>query len=336
MAKLTLTQLKKDITAGTTAPVYYFTGDDVYRKLETAKKIQEVLSPDDFNFVKEDASACNMGELISLANTAPVFCDRRMIVLNNADKLKKNAAEALLNYVSSPLESTCFVIMHNDAKKAKKDKGFESALRDDCVSVSFEELKSAQLAAWVQEKFEEHGLKIEQDGLIMLEDIIGADLVALNSEIEKLSLYLQNSKSKTVTQEDILASIGFSKEENPFALSNAVMDCDKALSLKLTDTMLAAGEEPVGVLSKISSCAVKMLRIKRLTGAGLSSGEVLNSAGLMPWESRLISRASYMPSVNTLVKTIDKIIETDMAFKSSSVSEPGIMIKGILLTLFSR
>lgn len=330
------TAVESDIKANNIAPVYYFTGDDVYRKLEAAAKLKEAVNPDEFNYVKEDASSCNMGELLSLANTAPVFSARRVIVLNNADKLKKNPMAALAAYVAAPMETTCFIILHNDAKKSKKDKEIEHNLSDLCRHVNFDDLKGAALSGWVEEKFKERGFKAQQDAIIALEDIIGADLVALNTEIEKLSLYLQDSEDKTVTQQDVLASIGFTKEENPFALSNAVLDCNKNLSLKLIDSMLAAGEEPIGILNKISSCAVKLLRIKRLSGAGLNPYQVTAAAGLMPWEGRLVSRAFQMPAVPTLVRALDKIIETDMAFKSSSGGDAGIMLKGIILTLFPR
>ena len=336
MTKQNATLISGDIKAGTIAPVYYFTGDDVYRKLEAAKAIKEAVAPDDFNFVKEDASSCDMGELLSLANTSPVFSSRRVIILNNADKLKKAAMEALANYVAAPLESTCFVILHNDSKKSKKDKAIEDNLSADCRLVNFEDLKGAALNGWVADKFKEHGIKADEDALIALEDTIGADLVALNSEIEKLSLYVQERADKTITQQDVFASIGFNKEENPFALNNAILDCNKNLSLKLIDSLLAAGEEPISILNKISSCAVKLLRIKRLSGAGLNPYQVTAAAGLMPWEGRLVGRAYQMPAVNTLVRALDKIIETDMAFKSSSAGDAGIMLKGIILTLFVK
>jgi len=338
MPKLTIPKLVADIKAGNIAPAYYFTGDDVYRKTDFVNQIKASLAPDEFNFMKEDGSSSGIGELLSAANTAPVFSNRRMIVLNNADKIRKgtHAAEALAKYLSAPLETTCLIVLHNDAKKSKKDKTFEDALSDICITTNFDPLESAQLFAWMTDKFKEHGLTPRQNALEILEDMAGADLTALNTEIEKLSLYLEGRADKTVSAEDVLASIGFSKEENPFALSNAVMDCDRALSLKLTDTMLAAGEEPISLLNKISACAVKMLRIKSLSEAGLNQYQIISAAGLLPWEGRLIARAGSYPSKKTLVKTLDKIIEADMTLKSSSAGDAGVLIKGVILTMLSR
>jgi len=338
MPKLTIPKLAAEIKAGNIAPVYYFTGDDVYRKLEFAKLIKTALAPDEFNFMREDGSSTDIGEVITSANTAPVFSARRMIVLNNADKIRKgtNAANALAQYLAAPLESTCLIVLHNDAKKSKKDKTFEDALGDICVTVNFDPLESAALFAWMQEKFKERGLKADTAALEMLEEIAGADLIALSAEIEKLSLYLEDREDKTVKEEDVLASIGFSKEENPFALSNAVINCDKTLSLKLAGNMLAGGEEPVSVLNKISACAVKMLRIRRLSAAGLGQYDIIQAAGLLPWEGKLVAAGGRFPSVKVLQRSLDKIIEADMALKSSGAGDPEILIKGIILTLFGR
>jgi DNA polymerase-3 subunit delta len=337
MPKLTVPKLAAEIKAGNIAPVYYFTGDDVYRKLEFAKQIQAALAPDDFNFMRGDGSGDIAGLLIA-ANTAPVFSARRMIVLNNADKIRKgaNAAGAVARYLADPLESTCLIVLHNDSKKSKKDKTFEDALADAAVAADFAPLGGAQLFAWLQDKFKERGLHAAPAALETLEETAGGDLTALSAEVEKLSLYLGDRADKTVSAADVLASIGFSKEENPFALSNAIMNCDAAQSLKLAGVLLASGEEAVSILNKISACAVKMLRIRRLAAAGLNQYEIAQSAGLLPWESRLVAAAPRYPALKTLQRGLDKIIEADMALKSSASGDPEILIKGVILTLFGR
>ena len=68
----------------------------------------------------------------------------------------------------------------------------------------------------------------------------------------------------------MLACIGFSKEENPFELSNAIVACRKTRAIQLVDKLLDDGEEPVAVLSKMTYPILKMARIKRLSEAGLS------------------------------------------------------------------
>lgn len=333
-----LDRLKKDISSGSFAPVYLFTGDNIYLKQEYIAKIKEVLKPDDFNFVKEEASSCDTSSLISLANTAPVFNPTRLIILNNADKFKKNsnALKALCSYLENPCLTTCFIVLHNDSKKSKKDKLLENSLSDLGVHIDFTDLKGLALNSWINEKAKEAGLAFEEEALFTLVDLTGGNMQAINTELEKLFLYKQTAANKKITQEEVLQSIGFNKEENPYALSNAIMDGNKTLALKAVDNMLKEGQTPVSLLAQITMCAEKMFRIKHLVNAGLSTGEIVEYAGLFPWESRLVAKAGSMPSEQTLLKTLDRIIEADMGFKSSSLNEPSIVLKGILLSLFSR
>lgn len=333
-----LDKLKKDISEGTFAPVYLFTGDNIFLKQEYISKIKEALNPDDFNFQKEDGSSCDIAGLICLANTAPVFNPTRLIVLNNADKFKKNsnALKALCAYLEKPCPTTCFIVLHNDSKKSKKDKVLENSLSDLGVLIDFTDLKGLALNAWINEKAKEAGFSFEQEALFTLVDQTGGNMQAISVELEKLFLYKQSAASKKITQAEVLQSIGFNKEENPYALSNAIMDGNKTLALTVVDNMLKEGQTPVSLLAQISMCTEKMFRIKHLSNAGLSSSEIVEYAGLFPWESRLIYKAPAMPSEQTLLKTLDRIIEADMNFKSSTLNDPSIVLKGILLSLFSR
>ncbi len=334
MKKLTADQIKKAINAGEIAPVYLFSGDDVFRKQALTKQIISALKVDEFNLTQEDCQQNkDIGEILTLANTMPAFADRRVIVLNNIDKLTKNPLAALVNYLQNPLNSTCLILFHNDYKKFKKDKALTTALSEDSAEVLFDELKGASLQKWLKENFTAKGLNINSDTLFMLEELVGADLNALTMEIEKLSLLLDKREDKTVTEEDLLSSIGYSKEENPFALNNAVLSLNKREALKIIDNLLKAGEEPIAILNKISNPAMKLFRIKRLVEAGMPSFQITSAAGLMPWESRLVSMARSLPPSKIMLKAIDKIIEVDLAFKTSTADNAGVILKGLVVSL---
>ena len=161
-------------------------------------------------------------------------------------------------------------------------------------------------------------------------------LNALENEIEKISLYTADRANKSITKEDVLACIGFSKEENPFELSNAITACNRNRAVKLVDKLVDDGEEPVAILSKMTFPILKMARIKRLSEAGLAPAEILRAAGLMYWESRLVNQARSFPPQKNFLNALNRIIEADSAFKSSSGADPKILLKGILLTLFNK
>ena len=334
MPKLTAEKLRAEIAAQKIAPVYLLTGEDTYRKQEVINQIRAALQPDDFNFYADSAEKANMGEVLVLANTAPVFSPVRMVVLRGIEKLRKEPKAALLKYVSDPLSTTTLVLTHNDSKKMKTEK----ALAEACVAsgrvADYAALKQAELNVWVKNKLAARGLNGDFDAVDLLCQSVGAELAALENEIEKLSLYTLERESKKITKEDVLACIGFSKEENPFELSNAILACNKNKSIKLVDKLLDDGEEPVAVLSKMTFPIMKMARIKRMREGGVPAGEIVRAAGLFPWEIRLVDAARNFPSQQQFLAAMNKMIDADAGFKSGAMSDPKVTLKGILLTLF--
>ena len=334
MPKLTAEKLQAQLAAQKVSPIYLLTGEDTYRKQEIIQKIRGVLQPDDFNFFTSPADKADLGEVLALANTAPVFSTARMIVLTGIEKLRKEPKAALMRYLTDPLPTTTLVLTHNDAKKIKTDR----ALTDVCTAngqvADFAELKQAELNLWAQNKLKARGLTADFEAVNLLCQSVGTELAALENEIEKLALYTLERTDKKISKEDVLSCIGFSKEENPFELANAILSCNKTKALKLVTKLLDDGEEPVAVLSKMTFPILKMARIKRLSEGGVPSGDIIRAAGLFPWEGRLVSAARNFPNQKQFLTTLNRLIEADAAFKSGTGSDPQITLKGILLTLF--
>ena len=335
MAKSTAAKINQALAKGNIAPVYLFSGEDLFRKKELTDKIVAAVQPDDFNIYSSSADKADMGEVLALANTAPVFSERRVVILTGIEKLRKDPKEALIRYLENPLETTVLILTHNDSKKFKTEKSLAAAAAANGDTANFDELKRDDLAMWIRERLKQNGLNADFDAVETLCEAVGGDLNALSQEIEKLTLYTAERENKTITQQDVLACVGFSKEENPFELSNAVQYMNKKKALQLVDKLLDSGEEPVGVLAKITYPIEKMARIKMMTNAGMAPSDITRAAGLMFWENSLINNARNYPPQEIFLKTLDRIIEADKALKTSTASDPKTLIKGILMTLFS-
>ena len=334
MPKTTADKITAQLQKGKVAPVYLFTGEDTYRKNLLAQEIRRAVNPDDFNFFEERTETADMREVLALVNTPPVFAPSRLVVLRGIEKLRKEPKEALLRYLEKPLSSTVLVLTHNDKKKMKTEKALAEVCAEAGYVCNFDELGADELAAWVRAQGTRKGLDISFDAVDLLCTIVGNELGALENELEKLALYTLDRENKTISPADVSLCVGFSKEQNPFELSNAITACQKDRALAQVDKLLEEGEEPVAVLNKMTYPVLKMARIKRLSEGGMSAGDIAKTAGLMYWESRLVSQARNFPSAKVLRQTLKRIIDADVALKTSSASDPKILLKGILFFLF--
>ena len=237
--------------------------------------------------------------------------------------------------MENPLDTTVFILTHNDSKKMKTEHTLAALAAAHGDSANFDELKRDSLAQWVRNRFAENNLQPDFDAIEILCETVGADLYALAQEIEKLALYVTDRTDKKITKEDVLAGVGFSKEENPFELSNAIQYLNKNKALSLVDKLLDSGETPVSVLGKISYPLLKMARIKTMSAAGMSPSDISHAAGLMFWETSLVNRAGSFPSEQIFIKTLDRVIEAEKALKTSTASDPKTLLKGIIMTLFA-
>ena len=136
---------------------------------------------------------------------------------------------------------------------------------------------------------------------------------------------------KSGVKQHVVESLGFSKEENPFELANAIIDRDPARATRLIDKLLESGEEPLFLLNRISGALTKIIKVIRLTAAGVAGPQIAGLAGLNWFERGLTAKARNFPSETALVAALKKVIEAEALLKSSSGTEPSSLLKSIVI-----
>src|SRR5687767_8194223 len=87
------------------SPAYYLHGDDEFLKEEALRHlIDAAVDPAtrDFNLDQRKGADLDAATLASLLGTPPMMAERRVVVIREAPSLKKEAKEALQEYLKSP------------------------------------------------------------------------------------------------------------------------------------------------------------------------------------------------------------------------------------------
>jgi len=212
-------------------PVYWLEGEEPYF-IDTITDYAEhhILNEAEasFNLTVFYGRDADWATVVNACMRYPMFAERQVVLLKEAQHMKD--IEKLENYIAKPLASTVFVVSYKD-KKVDGRTAFAKVLKNKTELFSTKKLYDNQLPEWVSQMVGQHGLTINQKSQALLVDHIGNDLSRLRNEVEKLSVNLKGRKN--ITEEDIEAFIGVSKEFNVFELQDAIAQKNLAKAIRI-------------------------------------------------------------------------------------------------------
>jgi DNA polymerase-3 subunit delta len=187
-----------------------------------------------------------MSELQALA----FFSARRVIVLQQADKLVKAETEQLEKYFENPNRSICFIlaasaINHatNFFKKAEK----AGIVLDIAEEKPWEKERSMQ--EWIAQKVAKEGKRVDPSVCLALVKQLGTDTATLHQELEKLICYIGDRQA--ITPQDLHAVCISVNSENAWQLGEAIFRRDGAAALRITKALLDEGTVFLALLRQI-------------------------------------------------------------------------------------
>jgi len=222
-------------------PVYVLRGtDDYLRRRYRGDLIGRLLAPDQRDLALYDTTAdAELSDVLDELRTAPLLAQRRVVVIRDADPFVKRYRKQLEAYLESPSGSGSLILIvsswQSTTRLAKRVAEIGEVL--DCSSPS-----AARLPRWIAKAVGSRSKAIAPEAAQALAGWVGADLARLDSEIEKLCLYVGDRPDVTV--DDVAAVVAAATGPEPFALTNAIEAGDRRKALEaLGALMTVRGEE---------------------------------------------------------------------------------------------
>ncbi|MEG0518589.1 MAG: DNA polymerase III subunit delta [Bacteroidales bacterium] len=213
-------------------PVYLLMGEEpYYSDMILEQLLSTVLQPQerDFNQTVVYASDTNAAEIVSTARRFPMFAQRQLVVVKEAQSLTK--LEALEIYLESPAPETVLVLAFTNKSADKRTLFYKKA---KAVAEVFESVavKDWDIPVWMITYLKERGIKIENDAAALMAEHTGNSLRKIVLEIDKLIKGIP-AGSALITVKDIEINIGISREFSAFELckSIAYKEYDKAFKI---------------------------------------------------------------------------------------------------------
>lgn len=269
---MTEQELDKQLVTGALAPVYFLYGDEPFLADRASRRIVERAvdqAMKDFNLNIYYGSDCKGTEILDTAQTLPMFAERRVVLVKRAEGLPAATQEGLLPYLANPSPETCLIFV---AGKPDLRRKFFAELKKQPGCLEFKKLYENKLGPFIGQEAAGHGKKIDGAGAELLAFLVGSNLQALSSQVEKAALFVGNRP--TITVEDVRTIVSQSKEFTAFELARFIGEKNLTKALATLEAMLTSGEEAVMILGALASHFRRIWRVRELLDQRLPPAEI--------------------------------------------------------------
>jgi DNA polymerase-3 subunit delta len=238
--------------------------------------------------------------------------------------------QQLLDYLPQLPPTTHLVFIENKKLNANNALLKLAEKEKKIAQVKFFAAPSADaLPDWVIDHVEKKGGKIDFSAANDLALFVGADLRALDSEIEKLILY---RNGETIRRDDVRAMVAPAQEQSIFELVDALGQRRTQRALELLHEQLRHNANEFYLLTMITRQYRLMLQVRDLITRGMSADAVQKQLGIHPFVNKKISEQARNYSVEQLEGIMHKLLETDVNLKTSKL-EPTLALDLLVVDL---
>jgi DNA polymerase-3 subunit delta len=198
-------------------------------------------------------------------------------------------------------------------------------LGEYCGMVELARVDEGDGIRWVIEKAQKEQVKIDQDAARELVDALGADMMMVSGELEKLILYV--NEKKRITLGDVETMVLAAKQRSLYELTEAISQKDKARALSVLDAVLSSsdGEDAaIGHLYLLARTFRQMLVIleKNVRDSRAIWQALWQGFRLPPFAADdVIRQARRYKSRRELTRALKLVARADMALRSNPPSK---------------
>lgn len=248
-----------EVAAGKMRPAYVFVGDEIFFRDRCRAAILQHLVPAEMrelSIYEFDLAETSVMEVLDRAQTpslmAPfqVFFVRNVKVLYGRGSHKEDFA-AIEAYCKNPNPNALIIFVADhisipadvrrmDMQDKDKYERLRETLGEWSTMLEFARVDEGDGVRWVIDTAQQQGYKIEADAARELVDSLGADMMLVSGELEKLMLY--TLEKKRITLGDVETMVLAAKQRNLYELTEAISSHDRARALQVLGALLSSGD----------------------------------------------------------------------------------------------
>jgi DNA polymerase-3 subunit delta len=275
------------------APAYLLAGDDA-AKLDAAltalrARAEREGGPGALESFSGDGPPDADG-LLAAIPALSLTAGRRYLLADGVERWSAGQAKPVIAALGAlPPDLTVVLVAREAPPKVRSPKGLAEAVEAAGGDVRrYEAPRARDLPGRLVAEAGRRGFDLDAEAARMLVDRLGDSTLRLRTELERLALWAGEGGS--VSADDLDAMVADTSEEVVWALSDALVDRDRAAAARAAARLTAQGESVTPLVYQ----AAKRLREARLAIAGLEAGrsgkELESSLPMHPYAAKMLVR----------------------------------------------
>lgn len=332
----------REIRTGKIRPWYCFTGPEVFF-LDRLQDAFESLIPEDlkdFNFNVFYGRETGIDRVLDAARSYPMMAERRMVIVRDFLQIGQKsgpqdgdseeesigpsgAMDELIPYLERPNVSTILILIDgNGGLPGNKKIGKVIKASSTGFHQHFETLVTEGLPDWVMQWSEsQFSRSIEPDAAHLLVHLVGDNLQALSTELDKL--YTFKDSAQTLTVAEIKKVVGETRRFSAEDLKNALIRRDAKESLHIAEQLLQQADNVTGVIIRtlafLNTVFINLWQIRLQMDRQLPDNQIAELLNISPGFLRFqMADARQFRNAAALQQMIEYLLDADAAIKGFS------------------
>jgi DNA polymerase-3 subunit delta len=334
-------------------PAYVFIGDEAFFRDQCRQALLEHLVPADlrdFSLHDLDLAEVSVAEVLDRARTPSLMAPFQVFFVRGVKNLYTRGSHAeefaaIEGYLADPNPNAVLIFVADhisipaDVRRMElQDRDRYQRIRETlgecCGMVELARVEESDGMRWIIEHAHQQGVKVEQDAARELIDALGADMMMVSSELEKLILYA--GEKRHITLGDVETLVLAAKQRSLYELTDAISAKDKARALAVLDAMLQSGEGEDAAIGHLYMLARTFRQMLVILEKGVRDSRAIWQAlwqgfRVPPFAAEdIIRQARRYNSRRELTRAIKLVARADLALRSNPPSKRLVLERLVL------
>jgi DNA polymerase III subunit delta len=349
------TRFESEVQGRKLRPAYVLVGDEAFFRKRCREAILKHLVPADmreFGVYEFDLAETSVAEVLDRARTPSLMAPFQVFFIRGVKTLYGRGSHeeefaAIERYMRDPNPDALLVFIADHISIPADTRRMEMADRDRferlrdtlgeyCGMVELARVEEGDAVRWVLETASAQGVKVEPDAARELVDALGADMMMVSNELEKLMLYA--GERKRITLGEVETMILAAKQRSLYELTDAISSKDRKRALEMLEAILSTSEgedAAIGHLFMLAKTFRQMLVIleKNVRDSRAIWQALWQGFRVPPFAAEdLIRQARRYKSRRELTLALRAIAKADFALRSNPPSKR-LILENLVLQL---